>query len=96
MKEYVARVREEGISRDAFTRAQRKAYASTVRGFDTADDIAEDMLDAFLNGMDFFGSIEDLGKVTYEQVSELLKTVMDVDKVAMSVIYPNKEDTKGE
>ena len=96
VKDYIARVKEEGITKDAFTRAQRKAYASTVRGFDTADDIAEDMLDSFLNGMDFFGSIEDLGRVTYEQVNELLKTVMDEDRVAMSVVYPNSDVAKGE
>ena len=87
----VAKALENGIPMDAFERAKRKVYADTVRGFDSSENIAEEMFESFLAYDGFLDSAEKYSAVTYDEVLALSKTVLSLDRIAMSALYPQKE-----
>lgn len=94
--EYAERVKSEGVSREAFERAKRNAYADSLRSFDSSEDIAEGLFDAFLVNENYLDSAEAYQSVTYEQVSDLAKTVLSRERFCMSVVYPGGYERKGE
>ena len=82
------KVKKEGVQRDAFERAKRNIYADILRSFDASEDIAEGMFDAFLSNERFLDSAEAFHAVTYEQVNDLAKLVLNEERFCMSVVYP--------
>ena len=84
-------VSENGIPRDAFERAKRKLYASTVRSFNSTESIADELFEGFLSGDDCLDCAQKYGAVTYEDIMELSKAVLKQNRVAMSVLYPQKK-----
>ena len=93
--DYVKGVREKGVSRDAFERAKRNAYADSLRAFELSEDIAEGLFDAFLVGENYLDSAEGYQAVTYEQVNTLAKSVLTENRFCMSVVYPCGYERKG-
>ena len=52
-------------------------------------------MNAFLVGEQGLDKAEAYAAVTYEQVAELAKKVLDERRFALSVIYPKSKDSEG-
>ncbi len=88
LKEYASKLRENGIEKDAFERAKRKAYADVLFKFNSSESIAEELFEAFLADENLLSEAQVYDAVTYEQVQALAKTVFSDERFAISVVMP--------
>lgn len=95
-KELVKTVGANGISRDAFERAKRSAYADAMKAFNGSENIAEELFEAFVNGESYLDIVDRYKAVTYERANALAREIFCADRAAMSVIYPSEAETEAE
>lgn len=88
-RDLAAKVRENGISREAFERAKRSAYADALRAFDGSENVAEELFEAFLSGESYLDCVDRYKAVTYEKADALARQIFNDEAIGMSVIYPN-------
>ena len=86
--DYAKKIRENGLPRDAVEREKRLAYADVLREFDSSEDVAEGLFDAFLANENYLDAADIYHSVTYDEINELAKTVLQEDRFCMSVVYP--------
>jgi predicted Zn-dependent peptidase len=63
--------------------------AEYIKGFDSTEEIANNMIDFIFDGGDIFDCYQAIEQVTLEDVEHLLHTVFDEDFYCLSVIYPD-------
>lgn len=97
IKSYIKDKQQNGISREEFERCKRVMLAEYIKGFDSTEEIANNMIDFIFDGGDIFDCYDVIEHVTFEDVERLLDTAFDEDYYCLSVIYPEgrkKEDDK--
>lgn len=94
VKKYIKTAKEKGISREDFDRQRRVLYADYVKGFDSTNEIANNMLEFLFDGGDILDYGDILKAVTFEDVEALLRGSFDEDLFAMSVVYPDREERR--
>ncbi len=88
LKGYAAKIRENGIDKEAFERAKRKMYADSLQKFNDSESIAEELFESFLENSNMLECAESYAAVTYEQASELAKEIFLQDSLAISIVRP--------
>lgn len=86
----VQKFKQRGIGEKEFERARRKLYGRLVMMYDDVEEIAQNLVDAYLNGDGLFEEIEICAGLTVDDVNENLKEVLCDDNSALSVIMPLK------
>ena len=86
--EYAENKLKNDISEESVELAKRTLYSECVSNFESSENIAENMFESFLVGERGLDKAEAYAAVTYEQVSEMAKRVLDERRFALSVIYP--------
>ena len=92
MKQYLARMRQEGISDAVFERSRRVLYADEIRAYDSTDEIANRLLTFVFDGTQMFSAPDALMQITRRELEEYLHTAFDEAYFAMSVIRPFAEE----
>lgn len=92
LREYLCETAKRGIDRADFERCRRVLYAEEVRGYDSIDEIASRMLDAEFDGLDLFAPLSVYGELTPDDLSPLLDEMCIGDRIALSVILPQKSE----
>lgn len=87
----VARLRKEGIDKEAFTRAQKALYGRNVASLNSAETVANALISFCFAQRELFAYIDALAEVTLEEVSACLKTHLLEEYAALSVIEPMEE-----
>ena len=72
----------------AFERSKRAIYADFVMGFDSTDEIANNLMDFIFEGIDMFAYGETLLDVKIEEIDALLKEFFKDEYFSTSVVYP--------
>lgn len=94
-KDYLHRMRREGLSREDFERSRRVLYADYVIGLDAAEDVAESMLSYAMDGLGLYDLPQMVQTVTFEDICRLFDRSFTDAHVALSVVWPeNDEPTK--
>lgn len=88
LKEYAARIRKDGIDKEAFGRAKRKLYADALQRFNDSASIAEELFESFLDNENMLACAENYDKVTYELANELAKSIFSDESIALSIVNP--------
>ncbi len=88
VRAHIALTREKGLDKDAFERIKRSTYASTLRAFNSTEDIANDFLIYRFNGFDMLDYPSVVAEVTYEDVISLLDTAFGENDFVLSTILP--------
>ena len=96
LKEYLARVRREGISDEAFERCRRVMYSDEICAYDSSEEIANRLLSFAMDGLDMFSCPDVLQSITKCELEELLATAFDGDCFSMAVIRPQDTPNEGE
>ncbi len=96
LKEYIARVRREGISDEAFERCRRVMYSDEICAYDSSEEIANRLLPFAMDGLDIFSCPDVLQSITKRELEELLATAFDDDCFSMAVIRPQDTQNEGE
>ena len=92
IKAYVLKKREEGFSREEFERCRKVFYASFVRGLDSADDIANDLVAFVFDGYDFFGYADIISSITLDEVMDIFRSSFSEKCFTLSVVMPLDEN----
>ncbi len=88
---YLEQVKREGISREELERCRRVLYADEIRAYDSTEEIANRLLSFVMDGGELFSYPQLLQDVTVEQVQELLQSVFQKERMAVSVVEPLEE-----
>ena len=96
LKEYLARVRREGLSDEAFERCRRVMYSDEICAYDSSEEIANRLLSFAMDGLDMFSCPDVLQSITKCELEELLATAFDDDCFSMAVIRPQDTPNEGE
>lgn len=85
------KAKENPPAREDFDRMKRVAYASYVRSFDSTDGIANSMLNAVFEGIDYLEIGNIISEITYEETVEAMNGLFNEEYCVMAVIEPNGE-----
>ena len=88
--------RECPMTREDFERIRRSEYASLIRTFDAADDVAIELLSDLFDGVEMFSMGDLLMSLTYEEVMKECEAVFLEEYAAMAVIAPRDDVTAAE
>lgn len=86
IKNYVQKVKREGLSERDFIRCKRVMMAEFIRDFDSVDDIANSLLGLRFEGGDIFEYRKTIKNVTFNDVCRCLEDSFDDKCFALSVI----------
>lgn len=84
----LAAVRADGLSPDAFRRAQKAVYGRMISGCNSVENIANTMVGAAFAGQSLYGTIDAVAKATLADVQARLRTQMLPDCAVLSVVEP--------
>ena len=88
LKSYIAKLKENGLSRAAFERGKKVMYAEFVKEFDSTESIANNLLGFIFDDADIFGYLDLVLSVTFEEVCALFEECFKDEFFTMSVVYP--------
>ena len=88
--DYIERVKNEGLDKEAFELSKRTVYASNIKSFDSVEDIGNNFIFNYFEGIDILDTPEIINSITYEYVTELLNESFKEEYYALSIIEPNK------
>jgi predicted Zn-dependent peptidase len=88
LREYLARVCENGIDEEDFERCRRVMYADELRAFDSAEEIAGRIVAYALDGVELFSYLPTLQSITREEAEGLLCEMLREELLTLSVIRP--------
>ena len=67
-------------------------YADEIRGYDSTEEIANDLLSCVCDGVDLFAYPEALEQARCEDLEPLLEQLLEKDALCLSVIYPCEDE----
>ena len=88
--DYIERVKNEGLDKEAFELSKRTVYASNIKSFDSVEDIGNSFIFNYFEGIDILDTPEIINSITYEYVTELLNEGFKEEYYALSIVEPNK------
>lgn len=94
IKEYILEKREKGFSEEDFERCRKVFYASFVRGLDSSEDIAEDLIEHIFDGYDYFGYADIINEITLGEVMEIFRSSFGKECFTLSTVFPFGEVKK--
>jgi len=86
--DYVASVKEKGLSEEDFERSRRILYADYITGFDATEDIAQSLITYAMDGVELFDFIPTVKSITLQEITQLMKTCFDPSRFVLSVVSP--------
>ncbi|MBE6537846.1 MAG: insulinase family protein [Ruminococcaceae bacterium] len=91
IKEYFLKKREEGFTEEEFERCRKVFYSSFVRGLDSAEDIANDLMEFVFDGYDYFGYADMILSITLCEVMEIFRSSFAENCFTLSAVFPLDE-----
>lgn len=77
-----------GISTEDFARMKRSSYADYVTGFDSADMIAEDLIESAITNVGLFEIYDIMLEIDHEYVCRIAREIFSDAKVACAIVRP--------
>lgn len=86
IKAEVAKVCENGLSEKDFQRIKKSAYGNLIRELNNVEAVANLFINAHMDGVGPYDTIDALSKITSEECLEFIKNELTDDKLVMSVV----------
>ena len=91
IKQEIDRIKQEGISKKLFAAVRSGLYGNAIRGFNSVEGIAMQLVDCAMNDTNLFDELKYLKSVTVESVLKRL-ALLDNRNTVLSVINPLDEE----
>ncbi len=88
----IKELKENGIDNTEFERIKKMLYGNFVKSFNDVSKIATMVLSDYFKGINSFDYVSCYKKIDKKSVEEAIKKHFDFDKMAISVITPNKKN----
>lgn len=88
LKDEILSFKQSGVNEDDFNRSKKSLYGRLIRGFNNVENVANSLVSSYFGGVTIYDSLKVIENITLESLNEMLKTTLDPDKSAISVITP--------
>ena len=92
IKQYIAKVKAEELSREDFDCARKSVYGDAVSSLNSVDAIANTVTGYHFNGNELFTYIDAVADATFEDVQNRLRNMLDVNNCTLSVVKNGEEE----
>ncbi len=91
ISDYITEVREKGLCEGEYERCKKVIFADFIKGFDSTEDIACELMSYIFEGCDIFDYADVIRELTFDDVCTLLNEMFDESFFAMSTVRPIEE-----
>ncbi|MGN0499556.1 MAG: EF-P 5-aminopentanol modification-associated protein YfmH [Ruminococcus sp.] len=88
IKDYIVKLRQNGIDKEEFEIAKKSIYGDTVSSLNSVETISNILADYHFKGNNIFDYIDEIANATVEDVTERLNSMLDVNNCTLSVVKP--------
>lgn len=88
IKDYIVKLRQNGIDKDEFEIAKKSIYGDTVSSLNSVETISNILADYHFKGNNIFDYIDEIANATVEDVTKRLNSMLDVNNCTLSVVKP--------
>ncbi len=93
IKQYISKIKEDGLDKEEFEIAQRAVYGDSISSLNSVSSISNAIADYHFNGNELFTYIDAVANTTFEEVTERLSQMLDVCNCTLSVVkQPETEE----
>ncbi|MBQ2538330.1 MAG: insulinase family protein [Ruminococcus sp.] len=86
IKQYIAKVKTEGLDREDFDIARKSVYGDIVSSLNSVSSISNTIMSYHFSDNELFAYIDAVADTTFEEVSERLSEMLDVCNCTLSVV----------
>lgn len=86
IKQYINRVKAEGLDREDFEIAQKSVYGDIISSLNSVSSIANTIAGYHFSGNELFAYIDAVADSTFDEVSKRLSEMLDVNNCTLSVV----------
>ena len=94
IKDYIVKLKENGIDKEEFEIAKKSIYGDTVASLNSVDTISNILADYHFKGNNMFDYIDEIANATIEDVTQRLNCMLDVNNCTLSVVKPIEDGDK--
>lgn len=94
IKDYIVKLKENGIDKEEFEIAKKSIYGDTVASLNSVDTISNILADYHFKGNNMFDYIDEIANATIEDVTKQLDCMLDVNNCTLSVVKPIQDGEK--
>ncbi len=88
LRAYIKEKQETGLEREEFERCRKVIFADFIKGFDSTEEIACEMMSYIFEDCDLFDYADVVKNLTFEYVEKLLMEMFNDSFFAISVVSP--------
>ncbi|MGN0490457.1 EF-P 5-aminopentanol modification-associated protein YfmH [Ruminococcus sp.] len=93
IKQYITKVKSEGLDKDEFEIAKKSVYGDAVSSLNSVSSIANSIIDYHFSGNELFSYIDAVSNACFEDIENRLSEMLDVCNCTLSVV--RKSETEG-
>lgn len=93
IKQYISKVKSEGLDKDEFEIAKKAVYGDAVSSLNSVSSIANSIIDYHFSGNELFSYIDAVSKSCFEDIENRLSEMLDVCNCTLSVV--RESETEG-
>lgn len=86
IKEHITALKENGFSEEDFSIAKKAVYGDSISSLNSVENIGNMIVDFHFSDREIYEYIDDIANVSYSDVKNRLKSMLDVNNSALSVI----------
>ena len=89
---FLEKTGEVGLSREEFEHCKRIEFAEYIKGFDSVEEIADNLVAFLFDDAELFDYAEVINGVTFEEVELLFQNFFYPERFTLSVVRPQNEE----
>ncbi len=93
IKQYITKVKSEGLDKDEFEIAKKAVYGDAVSSLNSVSSIANSIIDYHFSGNELFSYIDAVSNACFEDIENRLSEMLDVCNCTLSVV--RESETEG-
>lgn len=86
IKQYISRVKKEGLKKEDFEIAKKAVYGDAVSSLNSVSSVSNAIIDYHFSGNNLFNYIDEVSNASFEDVSQRLSQMLDVCNCTLSVV----------
>ncbi|MCI2112145.1 MAG: insulinase family protein [Ruminococcus sp.] len=92
IKQYITKVKSEGLDKDEFEIAKRAVYGDVVSSLNSVSSIANSIIDYHFSGNELFSYIDAVSNACFEDIENRLSEMLDVCNCTLSVVRQSETE----
>ena len=89
---FLEKMGERGLSREEFEHCKRIEFAEYIKGFDSTEEIADNLVAFLFDDAELFDYADVINSVSFEEVALLFQNFFHPERFTLSVVCPQNEE----